>query len=173
MQQFGEGTSLRHDQSNRAGAARCSSWSPAAGLQVLSHQDWRRGQVQSWAPAPWSDERVALSGCSLPEPSADNAPPLPDALILARGSLALGSATCRRSVSFPFVSSCWSDRVMTHSNVSEPYLSPGLCLSRCGLGGPYSESGKRQNKTRRHTLFCLMILKSSPPLISSEHPCLS
>ena len=99
--------------------------------------------MQSLAPAPWPDEeRVAPSGYSLPEPSADDASPFPDALILARGSLALGSATCRRSVSFPFVSSCWSDRVMTHSNVSEPYLSPGLCLSRCGLGGRCSVSGK-------------------------------
>lgn len=50
-------------------------------------------RVQSWAPAPWSDEeRVAPLGCSLPEPSADDAfsSPLPDALILARGSLGFG-----------------------------------------------------------------------------------
>ena len=59
---------------------------------------------------------------------------------------------------------------MTHSNVSEQKLSPGLCLSRCGLAGPCSELGERQNEVKRHALSSLVILKGAPPLISSEHP---
>lgn len=60
--------------------------------------------------------------------------------------------------------------VMTHSNVSEQYLSPSLCLSRCGLVGPCSELGERRNEVKRHTLPSLTILKGAPPLISSQHP---
>lgn len=59
---------------------------------------------------------------------------------------------------------------MTHSNVSEQYLSPSLCLSRCGLVGSCSELGERQNEVKRHALSSLMILKGAAPLISSGHP---
>lgn len=59
---------------------------------------------------------------------------------------------------------------MTHSNVSEQYLSLSLCLSRCGLVGPCSELGARQNEVKRHALSSRMILKGAPPLTSSEHP---